>query len=240
MANRTLAVMRKMFKFAFTRDIVPISPCMDIQAPAQEQRRDRVLTADETRTLWHYLERAKMGEGTKLALKLLLTTAQRKSEIVTAAWGEFDFGEGWWTIPGEKTKNKLPHRVPLSPMALELLQAAKKVAQDSSWVFPSPRGNKPITPEAVDHALRRPGMETLGIDFVPHDLRRTAASHMTGIGIPRLVVSKILNHMERGVTAVYDRHSYDLEKRQALETWGRKLQGIVEGTEPSNVIQLVR
>jgi hypothetical protein len=54
-----------------------------------------------------------------------------------------------------------------------------------------------------------------------------------------LVVSKILNHVESGVTSVYDRHSYDMEKRQALESWARKLQGIIEGTE-SNVVPMVR
>ena len=59
------------------------------------------------------------------------------------------------------------------------------------------------------------------------------------MGISRLVGSKILNHVERGITAVYDRHSYDLEKRHALETWGRKLQAIVGGTE-SSVIPMVR
>jgi hypothetical protein len=52
---------------------------------------------------------------------------------------------------------------------------------------------------------------------------------MTSMGIPRLVVSEILNHAETGVTAVYDRHSYDAEKRQALDTWGRKLEAIVGG-----------
>lgn len=62
-----------------------------------------------------------------------------------------------------------------------------------------------------------------GVDFRGHDLRRTAASMMTSVGIPRLTVSKILNHVEPGVTAVYDRHSYDNEKRAALETWARKL-----------------
>jgi hypothetical protein len=62
---------------------------------------------------------------------------------------------------------------------------------------------------------------------------------MTGMGISRLVVSKILNHVERSITAVYDRHSYDLEKRQALESWARKLKTLIEGTE-SNVIPLVR
>ena len=66
-----------------------------------------------------------------------------------------------------------------------------------------------------------------GIDFVGHDFRRTAASMMTGMGIPRLTVSKILNHVESGVTAVYDRHSYDAEKREALETWAKRLEKIV-------------
>jgi hypothetical protein len=47
---------------------------------------------------------------------------------------------------------------------------------------------------------------------------------MTGMGVPRLTVSKIPNHVEPGVTAVYDRHSYDREKREALEAWGRRLQ----------------
>lgn len=241
MANRTLATIRKMFNFAVSRDIVAVSPCLAVRSPAQEQRRDRVLTTDEIRAFWQALEGAKMmAEGTKLALKLQLVTGQRKAEIVSAAWDEIDLTDRWWTIPPEKAKNKMAHRVPLSPLALDLLQAAKNITGDSPWIFPSPQTNRHITPEAVDHALRRPGLEALGFRFVPHDLRRTAASLMTGMGISRLVVSKILNHVERGVTAVYDRHSYDKEKRQALETWGRKLQAIVDGTEPSNVIPLIR
>jgi integrase len=242
MANRTLATIRKMFNFAVSRDIVPVSPCQAVRAPAPEQRRDRVLTVDEIRALWHGLEGAKrMAEGTKLALKLQLVTAQRKAEIVSAAWQEIDFTDKWWTIPPEKAKNKLAHRVPLSPLALELLQAAKKISGDSPWLFPSPQTDRHITPEAVDHALRRAGLEALGFTFVPHDLRRTAASHMTGMGISRLVVSKILNHVERGVTAVYDRHSYDNEKRQALEAWGHRLQNIIQGAEEEGkVIPLIR
>jgi integrase len=50
------------------------------------------------------------------------------------------------------------------------------------------------------------------VDFRAHDFRRTAASMMAGMGIPRLVIGKILNHVEPGVTKVYDRHSYDQEK----------------------------
>ena len=64
---------------------------------------------------------------------------------------------------------------------------------------------------------------------------------MTGdLGISRLTVSKILNHVESGVTSVYDRHSYDGEKKQALEAWGQRLTDIVAGTTaPENVVKLV-
>jgi integrase len=230
MANRTLAVIRKMFNFAVTRDMVPVSPCIGARAPAPEKSRDRVLTPDEIRALWQGLEAAKMAEGTKLALKLQLVTAQRKGEVVSAAWEELDLAESWWTIPGHKSKNGLPHRVPLSPLAIELFQAAKAYSGDSPWIFPSPRGNKHITPEAVDHAIRRPGLEALGSTFVPHDLRRTAASNIASLGFGAFV-GKVLNHKERGVTAVYDRHSYDQEKRQALEAWGRKLTTIIFGSD---------
>lgn len=94
-----------------------------------------------------------------------------------------------------------------------------------------------ITGEAIDHALRRCTFD--GIEpFVPHDLRRSGASHMTSIGISRLVVSKILNHVESSVTAIYDRHSYDAEKQNALETWSKRLKEIITGEQESNVIQL--
>jgi integrase len=76
-------------------------------------------------------------------------------------------------------------------------------------------------------------------DATPHDLRRTAASHMTSIGIGRLVVSKILNHAEPGVTAVYDRHSHDSEQRTALAAWGARLREIIGArAETSNVVRL--
>lgn len=242
MANRTFAVIRRMFNFAAERDIVTISPCMAVKPPAPENQRDRVLTMEEIRAFWHGLDSESTNGANgliKLALKMELVTAQRKGEVVSAAWDEFDFAEGWWTIPGEKTKNGLPHRVPLSSLAMEMLQAAKDLGGDSPWVFPSHRTNNPITPPAVNHAVRL-HRESLGIAFVPHDLRRTAASHMTGMGIPRLVVSKILNHAERGVTAVYDRYGYDREKRQALDAWARWLTtNILEVTE-AKVITLVR
>ncbi len=74
--------------------------------------------------------------------------------------------------------------------------------------------------------------------FTVHDLRRTAASHMTALGHSRLVVGKVLNHTDDSITAVYDRHSYEKEKRLALEAWARKITSIIEEKQDSNVVHL--
>ncbi len=227
-ANRTLAVIRKMFNFAVSRDVLDASPVAMVQAPARENKRDRVLTNHEIRQFWYGLDRAPMSKHTRLALKLQLVTAQRKGEIVAAPFHEFDLDEGVWTIAALRAKNGESHRVLLSDLAITLLRQTGAFDNCGlEWLFPSPRGGKPMAPEAVDHALRK-SLSTLGLDNVtPHDLRRTAASNMTSMGIPRLTVSKILNHVETSVTAVYDWHSYDQEKRQALNAWAARLQEIV-------------
>ena len=106
-------------------------------------------------------------------------------------------------------------------------------------MFPSPTTDRPIeNPQKAAERLRERSKVP---DLRLHDLRRTAASLMTGMGISRLTVKKILNHAERDVTAVYDRHSYDPEKRTALEAWGRRLEAIVSGeTKPAEVVAMPR
>lgn len=226
-ANRTLAVVRRMFGWALSRDLVPASPCAAVKAPAKESRRDRVLTGEEIARLWRALgdPETAISLPIRLALKFQLATAQRKGEVINAEWHELDLAAGVWTIPGEKAKNGMSHRVPLSPIARAVLDVIPEPR--AGWLFPSPRAKGPVGGQSVDHAMHR-SREALGIgDATPHDLRRTAASHMTSIGVSRFVVSKVLNHAEAGVTAVYDRHSYDLEKRGALDAWGKRLEEII-------------
>ena len=228
-ANRTLAVIRKMFNFALSRGILEQSPCVQIPAPSKENQRDRVLSDEEIRAIWLSLDDAGMIKEIQLALKLQIITGQRKGEIVGAEWSDIDLNKNWWTIPKEKAKNNLPHRVPLSPLALKILKETKKLSPDASFIFPSPtKEGSHITEPAIDRAIRN-NRELFDVEhFVPHDLRRTVASQITAMGIPRLTVSKILNHVESGVTAVYDRHSYDKEKQQALYKWSKRLEKIVK------------
>jgi len=122
--------------------------------------------------------------------------------------------------------------------ALAIVQTMIGDTGDCPWISPSADGDGPVT--TLQKAVGRIRRDTK-MDFTPHDLRRTAASHMTGMGIHRLIVAKILNHAEREVTAVYDRHSYDQEKRQALGAWGARLEEIVTRTQgPVKVVPLRR
>ena len=246
-ANRVLAVTRKMFNFAVGRDIIDASPCVQIPAPSKENRRERYLSEDEIKVFWEKLDDAKMSQEIRLALKFLLVTGQRKNEVIGAEWSEFDLKNKWWTIPAEKSKNKLTHRVPLTSTAMEILNELKKITGQYQFVFASPVGHTKRNPErkagmfpilgsAVDRALRNNQINNLktkqknifNLDhFTPHDLRRTTASMMTKSRVDRLVLKKILNHADREVTAIYDIYEDDKEKQVAMRTWDRELKQIL-------------
>ena len=83
---------------------------------------------------------------------------------------------GWWTIPSEKAKNNLSHRVPLSSLALQLLEQVKLLSGNSRWLFPSRQGDKPLLDTSIDHVLHKNEAKFAILPFTTHDLRRTAAS----------------------------------------------------------------
>ncbi len=229
-ANRVLALLRKIFNFGVEREIVPTSPCVAIARPTREHPRERVLTAGEIRSLFGALV-AEEPDSAAL-VKLYLLTAQRGGELRTMEWAHLDLEDGWWTIPAERTKNGLAHRVPLSPWASDILSGLHRSRSDERWVFPVGRWHPRSLggPRTTVQQLTRRVKARSGVEFQPHDLRRTAASHMTSMGISRLTVQKLLNHVERGVTSVYDRHSYDAEKRAAVTAWADRLSAVVANT----------
>jgi len=143
---------------------VETNPCNGIERPGAEQQRDRVLTASEIRRLWHALDEA---DATTAALyRLHLLTAQRGGELRSIAWKDVDLESGWWIIPAEQSKNKLSHRVPLSPLAIAILEdlRTREASVDCPWIFatPSQRGHR-MTAHKTTVRVR-----TLSaVDFVP-------------------------------------------------------------------------
>lgn len=229
-ANRTFEIVRRLFNWAIAEDYLTTNPCQGISKPAKENRRDRVLKENEIRNVWPAMEAEQPFVAAMFKLRLI--TAQRGGEIASMRWEDLDLATGWWTIPAERSKNGLSHRVPLSPQALAVLEDVREQENGSPWLFPSPRPGRHM--EYLVQAAKRI-REQAGVEFVPHDLRRTAASYMTSMGIPRLTVKKILNHVETDVTATYDRHSYDQEKCQALNVWGQRLHEIISGQSIADI-----
>lgn len=226
MANRLLALLRKVFNFGIEREILENNPCWAVRRPVDEKPRQgqRVLDYKELRKVWSAIElQDSLIQG---IFKLRILTAQRGTEIRSMKWSDLDFETGWWTIPETVTKNKLSHRVPLTPQSLAILEAIRQMNLESEYVFPSPTNFKSHI-DNIHKAVDRLQKES-GVSFTDRDFRRTGPSHMTGqLEIPRLVVSKLLNHVESGITRVYDRHSYDREKRAALEAWEQLLFEVV-------------
>ncbi len=261
LANRVLALVRKMLNFAVDHDWIEANPAARITKPTREVSRERVLTDEEIRQLWRVLEHfpttaerpapgRKAAKGEKddplcpvspalaALIKVRLLTGQRGGELVRMKWADVDLAAGWWTIPGADTKNGEPHRVPLVQRAKAIVQAQQTDDEAQEFVFvghgASLRDRAKKAPAAIAKAL--------GLDFRGHDLRRTAATRMAAAGVPRDHIAKVLNHVEGGAraTRVYDRHSYDTEKRMALEAWDRALTVILERKHAGKVLALHR
>jgi len=135
-ANRVLALVRKLFNWAISRDVLAYNPCFQVKAPGKETQRDRVLEEDEIRAVWDACEAIHPLFSAYFKRRLL--TAQHAGEVRTMRWEDVDLATGWWTIPARITKNGLAHRVPLSGPAHDILQALHTTAA-SPWIFPSPR-----------------------------------------------------------------------------------------------------
>jgi len=240
-ANRGLEIFRKMFNWGIERELLEINPCWGISKLSKEKRRDRVLTETELRQIWHTLDADRRpgcnlppdwpSRSVRRAIQLVMLTGMRRAEVAEAHLEELDLDSGWWTIPGERSKNGMAHRVwltePARRIVLELQGYAHADGKD--YLLPSPRGNRPILPNALSRAVARIRSHLDLPHWQLHDLRRTAASGMGALGVQRLIISKVLNHTDQTVTAIYDRHGYDEEKRQAWEQWAAHLMGICTG-----------
>jgi integrase len=236
-ANRMYALFKQLFDWAAAKDLIPASPMAGIERPSEETPRERALNAPEIKAFWDKIDTANMADPTRLALKLLLVTAQRRGELNFAKWSHFDLPAKLWTVPSEliKTKKRTkpdPHPVPLSPLAIELLEQLHGITGAGAYVLPAHADStksRSYSERVLSRAVRE-NEEHFGIEhFTPHDLRRTAASLMTKIGVPRLHVEKVLNHATGDIAAIYDRHDYLPEKKTALEKWAVHLQDIVDG-----------
>ncbi|NPD15776.1 integrase arm-type DNA-binding domain-containing protein [Xinfangfangia sp. D13-10-4-6] len=252
-ANRIRAYLSKFFNWCADRDVIEVPPTLSVKAPAKEKVRERVLTDDEIRWLWAACEAELFPWGP--FGKMLLLTGQRRNEVAEITDAEIRAGE--WHMTAERTKNGRAHVLPLSGAAAAVLEGIDRIADEAGrvrWIFTT-TGTTPVSgfSKGRDHlharmlaAAEKERGEAVDIPhWTWHDLRRTAATGMARLGIPVRVTEAVLNHVSGtggGIVAVYQRHDYADEKREALEAWARFVAELVEGSpgKSGNVVRLPR
>ena len=246
-AERVRATVRQMFVHGNRRDLTknfPFSALGPVTSKKQKQRRGqtgRALSEEEIKIFWGKIDTAKMLPRLRPAFKLLLLTGQRRGELAKAAWHNVDFDQRTWSIEEGDTKSRREHLVPLSSMAIEVLEALKgelavarsyrhePVPYKGPWLFPSQHWDSEdhIDPKAITRAMSRNRPHWGLPHFKVHDLRRTLRSSMHPLGVQPVVARRILNHKLEGMDEIYDKYKYLDEKRDALEKWGEKVRAIV-------------
>jgi integrase len=226
-ANRTLAVVRRVFNWAASQDLVPASPVVGLK-PSSEVPRVRIYSDDELKAIAKGL----VGSPYDDVVRLILATGSRITETMSAEWVDLDLKKSVWIIPAEKRKTRKTrpsaHVVPLTPEAVELLERRQaQLPEGCRWVFPAKRSEGFWRwGSAEDEAVR----EKTGVaDLRAHDLRRTMATRIRGLGFPRETVDAILGHRESRLSQTYQLYDHLKEKTVALKAWERELVRILSG-----------
>jgi integrase len=216
-ANRVLASLSAMFAWAMKAGLAENNPAALVPRNA-EQARERVLTDSELRTLWA----ATAGEGDyDRIVRLLLLTGCRREEIAGLRWSEIEGDK--LVLPASRTKTKVLHEVPLT--ALALAQLPTPVA-GRDLVFGKGGGGFSGWSRAKARLDEKLGDWP---DWGLHDLRRTLSTRLNEADVEPHVVEALLGHAgaRSGVAGVYNRASYRVQKRDALELWEKLIQNLI-------------
>jgi integrase len=229
MALQTRNVLKRLFAYAIARQKTQFNPAAAIEAKfiASARSRDVALSSEEVGKLLRAIYQSSIKRAYKLAIHLLILCMVRKSELIEAKWEELDLEKAEWAIPGERMKKDKPHLVSLSRQAVAMFEELKALASGSEWVFPS-RGdlNQPIAHSTLNQAVR--ALEIDVRDFVIHDFRRTASTHLHEAGFNSDRIEKALAHETKGIRGVYNRAQYADQRRDMLQWWANFVDSQIE------------
>lgn len=222
----------KLFNWAADRGHIPASPMSGMRRPELGYvARERVLSMEELRRVWDATKAVGYPFGD--AVRLVMLTGQRRSEIAEMEWGWVDAEQRTVEIPAARYKTKRPHVFPLSAPAWALVQTLPRW-NGGDCVFSTGglgrvAGARPISgfskaKEAISAKIAETGAKDRLPPMEPwtvHDIRRSVATHMARMGVPQEHIERVLGHVVQGVAGTYNRYSYLDEKRTALEAWGK-------------------
>jgi integrase len=233
-ANRSRAALSALFAWAIGEGLANANPVVGTNKAIDEVARDRVLSPAELHLVWQHA-----GSGDYGAIvRLLILTGQRREEVGGMLWNEIDLDAALWSIDAGRTKNALPHDVPLAPAAVAILRGLKQ-RKDRSLVFGASAGPfqgwsnaKMALDERV--AATMPVRKSKKEESKPwrlHDIRRTVATRLGDLGVQPHIVEAVLNHIsgsKAGVAGIYNKAAYAVEKRAALTLWGGHVAQLLE------------
>jgi len=225
-ANNVRASLSAFFAWGMQRGLIEQNPVTGTHV-APMQSRTRVLSLAELSAVWCACEDNVYGA----IVKLLILTGQRREEIGGLRFGEIC--EGIIALPASRAKNKQAHAIPLSAPAQAILAGQP---QTSGFVF----GTQAFTSWSRGKSLLD---ATLGEKLAPwtlHDLRRSVATGMAELGVAPHIIEAVLNHVsghKAGIAGVYNRATYEKEKRAALATWADHVLAAVEG-RPATIVPM--
>jgi integrase len=222
MAEKTHTDLRAMLSWGVSRGYLDHNPAAGMDERVSKPR-ERYLSEAEIAALWPALATT-FKKPVELALKLALVTGQRIGEVCAMTEDQLDLTNRTWTIPAEISKNGNEHKVPLSDMALALIEEARANA-NGKLIKQSY--------DAIGHMLGY-RMDKLPVNgWRAHDLRRTVCTHLAKMSFPPLIIGAVVNHRsqtKQGITlGTYVQYDYAKEKREALDAWAERLQGIITG-----------
>jgi integrase len=257
LARNLHAVLRKLFNWALRRDDLEASPMAKIDAPSGAKPRKRVLSEDELLALWRATYT--LNDPFGAFVRLLVCTLQRRSEVAVLVWPEISHNEQLWRLPGERAKNDADHLVPLNLLAIAELDklgwkrrgllftttgktaisgfSRMKRILDSKMLSELQR----IYKERAEATGEDPEVATI-LPWRLHDIRRTGATRMQGLGVQIEVTEKVINHISgetAGIRGVYNLWAYLDEKRSAMSAWSSWLENLISGrVAPDNVVPI--
>lgn len=190
---------------------------------AVAKARSRALSEAEIRLFLNRLDAAPLRSGLKSALRLILLTLTRKSEVRLARWEHINFERREWEIPQENSKTGAGQIVYLSRQAIAILERLPPAARRAEYIFPAvgSDGSTPIGQSTLNRALDR--IQRDMAHFTVHDLRRTGATRLSEMGYQPDWIEKALNHKLRGVRGIYNRAEYAPQRRDMLQAWADTL-----------------
>ncbi len=228
MAQRMMQTCGQLFRYAITTGRANHNPVTDLRGALKTPvvKHHAHLKADE---LPEYLERLEAYDGeiaTKLALKMLLLTFVRTTELRGAEWAEVNFDKAEWRIPASRMKMKDPHIVPLSKQAIKILKELQKHSGNRQFVFPQQyKPSKCMSENTMLFALYRMGYHSR---TTGHGFRATASTILNEHGYPPDVIERQLAHCERNkVRAAYNHAQYLPERRKMMQWWADYIDAVL-------------